>query len=117
MSRLKTLEAAFSSSTCATRHPNLELKKKEKPIKTCNGYGEFLRSNNQLRHCLLIYLFQTQPTLILTMFSKLALFFAAIMAVFVVALPRPGGESGITNSCDGGQDYCCMSSSSFFKNA
>jgi len=42
------------------------------------------------------------------MFSKIALFAAACMAVFVAALPSPGG-SGINNSCNGGQVYCCNS--------
>jgi len=41
------------------------------------------------------------------MFSKLAaLFVAAFMAVFVVALPSPQ----ISNSCNGGSAYCCNSS-------
>ena len=52
------------------------------------------------------------PTLILTMFSKLAIFFAAFMAIFVAALPSPG-QPGITNSCNDGQVYCCMPFSFF----
>ena len=47
-------------------------------------------------------------------FSKLALFpVAAFTAVFVAAPPSPAG-SGITNSCNGGQTYCCMSLTPFF---
>jgi len=42
------------------------------------------------------------------MFSKLALFAAATFAVFVAALPSPGGP-GLDKSCDGGQVYCCDS--------
>ena len=79
------------------------------------GRCKIFSSNTQLRFCLLISYLQTQPTLILTMFSirALVLFVAAFMAVFAVALPTPGGDDGIENSCDGGQVQCCTFLPSF----
>ncbi|KDR72920.1 hypothetical protein GALMADRAFT_142629 [Galerina marginata CBS 339.88] len=44
------------------------------------------------------------------MFSKIALFAAASMAVFVAAAPAPGGsEGGVYNSCNTGPVQCCNS--------
>ena len=40
------------------------------------------------------------------MFSKLALFATASMAIFVAAAPNGGG--GISNSCNTGSIQCCM---------
>jgi len=47
------------------------------------------------------------------MFAKLAIFFAAFMAIFVAALPSPGwpepAQPGIDKCANGGQVYCCNS--------
>ena len=76
------------------------------------GHGKIPQSNTQLRLYLFLNLDRSQtpnPSLLLTMFSKLALFAAASMAVFVVALPHPGGGGSTNNSCNGGTVQCCMS--------
>ncbi|PPQ77825.1 hypothetical protein CVT25_015319 [Psilocybe cyanescens] len=41
------------------------------------------------------------------MFSKIALFAAASMALLVAAAPTPGGSGDMSNSCNTGPVQCC----------